>query len=189
MSNHLGSYFKARRHQKGLGLGQVARLLGYRNLSKGANKVQWFEQNGTIQKNLLVKLMEILEIEPETVHELVDRDRDEYVREWTEWVNEPVPIQIVVRCLPGVMGTAKLPPEVTTPEQAVTYGQDLASRIHKKVFVVLSRRETVGIDEQGEINGRFQATPDFDPCPSMHLGRARFLFHFGSSGPLEKPYQ
>ena len=185
MSNHLGGHFKARRLEKGLSLGQIGRLLGYKNLSKAANKVQWFEENGSMRQDLLLKLMAILDIEPQTVQQLVAKDREDYVREWTEWASQPTPIQIVVRAIPGLMASVKLPDDVTTPEQAVAYGQALASRTKKKVFVVLSRRETVGITEEGEINGRFQATPDCDPCPSMQLGRARFLFHFDGIGDVE----
>lgn len=48
--------------------------------------------------------------------------------------------------------------------------------------MVRSRRETVSITEAGEINGRFFATPDSDPCPSMDIKRVKFLFRLGGDG-------
>src|ERR1700677_1960919 len=101
MTNHIGKYFRAKRLE--LGLGQVVRLLGYRNISKGANKVHYFEEHGSIRKDLLQTLMTILSIDPHIVRALASKDRDEYLREWETWVNEPVPIRIAVRCLPGFM--------------------------------------------------------------------------------------
>jgi hypothetical protein len=76
---------------------------------------------------------------------------------------------------------------VTIPEQAVTFGQSVAARYHAKVFVVLSRRESVGITEAGDINGRFLARPDTDPCPLVSVSRQRFLFRTGGFGAVE-PY-
>jgi hypothetical protein len=52
------------------------------------------------------------------------------------------------------------------------------------VFVVLSQRETVGVTVAGEVNGRFLATPDCDPCPSMTLKRMKFLFRLGGDGEV-----
>jgi hypothetical protein len=187
MTNYLGEHFRDRRLAKELSLGQVARLLGYRNLSKGANKVSGFERTGFLRQDLLLGLMSVLDVGPQTVQDLVARDRQEYLREWERWADEPVPFQIVVRHLPGFVTSVEVPEGVTTPEQAVAHGRDLARRLSKKVFVVLSRRETVGISEEGEISGRHRATPDADPCPSMQLGRARFLLHFNGGGRPEIP--
>ena len=39
MSNHLGNYLKARREELGLGRSQLARLMGYANLSKGSRRI------------------------------------------------------------------------------------------------------------------------------------------------------
>ncbi|MCU0702746.1 MAG: hypothetical protein MUF18_02010 [Fimbriiglobus sp.] len=44
-----------------------------------------------------------------------------------------------------------------------------------------------GISEAGEISGRFVATPDFDPCPTVSLKRVKFLFRLGGEGEAERP--
>jgi hypothetical protein len=42
MCNYLGSYFREERLQRGLSLGTLARIVGYRNISKGSNKIVRF---------------------------------------------------------------------------------------------------------------------------------------------------
>ena len=184
-SNYLGDYFNTRRVEKGLSLGQVARLLGYKNVSKGANKVQWFEQEGSIRDDLLLKLMKILDIEPSTVQALTAKDREEHVRQWNDWADEPVPMRIVVRYIPGLYAEVPLPKNIKTEAEAEAYCRDLAQRGSQKVFLVVSRRLTITINEEGEVTGRLQATPDFDPVPYMQVGRRKFLFHFGKTGDAE----
>jgi hypothetical protein len=87
-----------------------------------------------------------------------------------------------VRPIPGFPVGVLVPPDATTPEAVIAFAQAHAARLRRKVFVTLSRREMVGITEAGEVNGRFFATPDPDPCPSMSLKRVKFLFRLGGNG-------
>lgn len=181
-NNHLGRYFRARRLELGLSLGEVARRLGYSNISKGARRVLELEAVGECcTQEFLVKLMGVLGVDRSVVQELVDRDRAEYVQEWEQWVSEPVPIVVVRRLIPGVYATHRLPPDVTTPEQAIAYGQDLARTMEARVYVELSRRLTVIIDEQGKVTARVEATPDTDPRPFTLIGNKRIRFELGGS--------
>jgi hypothetical protein len=181
VSNHLGRYFRARRLELGLSLGEVARRLGYSNITKGARRIQQLEDVGECTRDLLDRLLGVLGVDRSVAKELLGRDRAEYFRAWEEWVSEPVPIRMVIRWIPGVLGTRPLPTAVTTPEQAVAYAQDFARTHRTKVFVELSRRTTVTIDEHGEVTGRLEATPQSDPRPFMQVGNTRFLF--GTEGP------
>ena len=45
--SHLGDAFMARRLDRKLTTGQLARLAGYRNLTRGANRIHGFEAGGT----------------------------------------------------------------------------------------------------------------------------------------------
>ena len=172
-SNHLGHYFRSRRLEQGLSLGEAARRLGYINISKGARRIQQFEDVGFCTNDLLERLTEILGVDRSLVEELVARDRAEYVSEWEQWVNEPVPMKLVVRYIPGVYGERRVPPEITTPEQATAYGQELARTMRLKVCVELSRRVSVYIDENGTAS-QVEATPENDPRPFMQIGKQRF---------------
>lgn len=182
MRNHLSQYFRSKRLKKRLTLGQLARMVGYQNLSKGANRIQRFERGGTIHKDLLGKLMDALQVDNATAQELAEKDRQEYLSGWEAWVSEPVPIQVVVRIMPAIYSTVSLPPHVTSSDEIITFAQDLARLRRMRVFVHLSRRKTVHIDEEGRIIGTEEATPDFDPRPFSQIGNKKFLFQFGDLG-------
>ena len=182
-NNHLGRHFQARRLELGLSLGEVARRLGYANVSKGARRVLALEEVGQCcTQEFLVKLMGVLGVDRAVVQELLDRDRAEYVEAWEQWVSEPVPITVVRRLVPGMYGIERLPADVTTPEQAIAFGQELARTTHARVYVELSRRVTVVIDEQGEVTARVEATPDSDPRPFTLIGNKPIRFELGASG-------
>jgi len=107
--NNLGDFFRDRRIERGLSLTQLARLVGYRNLNKGMRNILRFERDGTIRDDLLVALAEALEVDWCIVEELTDKDRQERLREWKEWANEPIPMYMVVRYMAAVYGKKPLP--------------------------------------------------------------------------------
>ena len=72
--SHLGEFFRRRRAERGLGLGDLARLLGYRNVSKGANRIRAFEGGGKVHPALLGNLADVLEIGPDEIRRLVAED-------------------------------------------------------------------------------------------------------------------
>lgn len=176
-SNHLGRYVRSRRLGRGLSLGGTARRLGYRNINKGARRIQQLEDTGTYTEDLLERLMPVFGVDRSVVQEFLERDRAEYLHKWEQWVNESVPIRLVVRYMPAVYGERRLPPEITTPEQAIAYGQELARTMRLRVYVELSRRVTVYIDEDGTAR-QVEAAPEHDPRPFMQVGKQRFRLEF-----------
>jgi hypothetical protein len=189
VSNHLGDHFKAGREALALSRGQLAHLLGYKNVGKGARRIDVLERCGYAPTGFPESVGRVLGIAPGTVADLTARDREEFVRAWEAWADEPVPIQVVIRCIPGVFGRHALPADVNTPEAAVSYGQALAKRIGKMVFVVLSRRLSVTIGEDGAVRSENVATSDRDITPFMMAGRHKFVLPFGPTGEAEThPY-
>ncbi len=184
MGTHLGDFLKARREERGWTLGDVARRLGYANITKGARRLHLMEEGEVVSPDLLAKLVPLMGVDPGRIKELHAQDRREYLAAWERWADEPVPVQIVVRCIAGVFGNHAVPAELKTPEEVVAYAQGYARRIGKRVFVVLSRRLTVSISESGEVTGRHEATPDFDPRPCMRVGHKQFVLPISpSQGP------
>jgi hypothetical protein len=184
-SNHLGQYLKARREALGLGRGEVVRRLGYTNLSRGSRRLSDLEEGRWANRDFLRRLTGVLRVGPQVVQGLIDRDRQEYVDAWNRWADEPVPIQAVVRCLPGFMAGLQVPDGVTTPEQALTWAVETAKRVAKKVIVVASRRVCYTIHEDGRVDGPLVATPDDDVMPYTGLGDRRFLFGLDGIGEVE----
>ena len=83
---HLAEYFQKRRLDKGLGLGQVARMVGYKNLAKGRRRIETFEACGDIAADLLARLAAALDVDQATLDHLAQED----LREWAAWANEPI---------------------------------------------------------------------------------------------------
>src|ERR1043165_7559897 len=116
--NHLGNFLHHQRLQRNLSLGQLARKVAYRNVSQGARRIAHLEQQGVCMDDLLVRLAEALGIDLATLENLIEQDRQERLRAWQTWVNEPVPMQLIVRYMAAVYDSVKLPEGITTPEQA-----------------------------------------------------------------------
>jgi hypothetical protein len=155
--------------------------VGYRNVSKGANKLIRLEREGIIEEQLLVRLAETLGIELPTVQSLMEQDRQAYLQAWETWVNQPVPMQLIVKYIPAVYGTVPLPDEIQTPEQAEAYASDYAPKHGRSVCLAVSRRLSIWIDKNGEVLDRTEATPDYPNTPYMRLKGSgkKFLVGFG----------
>jgi hypothetical protein len=113
-----------------------------------------------------------------------EQDRQEYLRAWEAWADEPVPPCLVVKFLPAVYGTVELPDGVRTPEQAEQFACEYARRHGRPVCLAVSRRLSVWIDRDGQVEARTEATPDRPNVPFMRLkgDERRFLWRFGRSG-------
>jgi len=181
MTNYLGEFFRSRRVEWQLSLGQLARLAGYRNLNKGMRNILRFERDGTIRGDLLVALAEALDIDWPVVEELAERDRQERLRAWEAWVDEPITPHMIVRYMAAVYGRKPLPDEIKTTDEAERYACGYAKDHRWRVWLVLSRRLSVWISAIGEIESREEARPNYPVLPHSHLrGDKRPLwFDFG----------
>lgn len=121
MTNHLGELFRARRTALGWSLGEVARRLGYRNISKAANKVLLLERQGEADDGSFHRLATILDVGEQVVREAVGADRLAYERAWHEWADQPVTITIMMRAIPGFMLGVPVPTDATTPEAVIAF--------------------------------------------------------------------
>lgn len=182
MASKLGNTLKNRREELGLRRSDLARRLGYRNLTKGSRRIHHLEQDGWDGSDLLKRIVDVLGLDPLVALDLIQRDRDDYVAEWNRWADEPVRLSAAVRLIPAVFGTLKIPESVKTSEEAVAWGVETAKRLRKKVFIMPSRRLTYTIHEDGRVD-EIVATPDRGGRPYMAVGRAKFLLEIGDFGP------
>jgi hypothetical protein len=172
MTTHLATYFAHRRREKGLRLGQVAKLLGYDNIAKGARRVQTFEQTGDIRAELFTKLAAVLEIDQATVNRLLQED----LADWTKWATEPIRPYLVVRLLAAFYSQAELPDEINSVEEAEQYASDFAKEHRLRVCLVLSRRISVYFADDGSFQYASEAVPGGGPNePYMVVGGRKCL--------------
>lgn len=183
--SHLGKFFRNRRNERKLSLGQVARLLGYQNASKGANKIQSFEGGGKIALDLLDKLADVLEIGPDEIRQ---RSYEDY-KDWLAWASEPVRPYVVVRHLAAISQRVELPDDAIESEAAESFAANIARERKFKVCLVLSRRVSIWFDAEGKEYRRTEATPEM-PCePFMMIVGKRVQLDSGGSGmkPIDGP--
>lgn len=181
--NHLGEYIRSRRENLGLRRSAVAKLLGYENVSKGSRRVHDLEQGQATNRDFLLRLIAVLQIEPQVVQELINRDRHDYVEAWNRWADQPTPMHAAIRLIPGFIVGIDLPKGITSPEQAVAWAVETAIRRRMKTFIVVSRRLSFTVHEDGRVDD-IHATPDDNAMPWMALGKT-FLPNLGGSESIE----
>lgn len=102
------------------------------------------------------------------LEELLEAERQERLRWWQNWVNQPAPIQIIFRLKPTVFLSKLLPPEIKTHEDAEAFACAYARQHRVRLCLVLSRRRSVWINSDGLVEARYESTPD---CPDRPLLR------------------
>jgi len=174
--SQLGDFIRGERLRRGLTLGRLARMVGYRNLAKGARRIACLEQIGTATPDLLVNVVEALSLDWRTVERSAEEDRQERLRAWEAWVCQPTPMHLVVRLMAAVYARTALPPEVRTQEQAEAWACTFARSHQCRVCLVLSRRWSVWIGADGQVEARTEARPGEPNIPYMRVkGRGSLL--------------
>lgn len=175
MPTHVSAHFRAERIRQQYPLRTLAEQLGYKNITKGANRIQRFEETGTPRpEDLLDRLAALLNIGDATIRELTRKDYEV----WQEWLNEPIPMHMVERIIPAVYRHVPLPEGITDPDEAEEFAKSHAKQHRRKVCLVLSRRLSVWINEEGEVMCRSEAEQGMPNHPTMRIGRHRFTLDF-----------
>jgi hypothetical protein len=76
----LSEYFRHVREKERVPLSTLARVIGYSNLSKGANRIRRFEDTGRLPPHLLLPLATALGISLATLRDLKAQQRQTRVR-------------------------------------------------------------------------------------------------------------
>jgi len=162
-----------------LSFGDVARLLGYVNVTKGSNKVIKFERDGNIKPDLFHKLATVLEISDDDIRRSIEADK----AEWERWADEPIEPHLVGRIMPAVYSTKQIPPELQGSREAMEqFASEFARERKWRVWLVLSKRTRIWFNEQGKRTGQTEDTFEESFGPYMRLGGKRFLLGLLNGG-------
>ena len=174
MARHLGEFFRSRRIEQGLSLGQLARLAGYRNVNKGVRRILRFEQDCVVRNDLLVRMTEALKISDYDLYTaLCDHFHEQHLQE----ANELFQPYLVVRYLAAIYGRHELPAEIATAVEAERYACDYARSHRWRVCLVLSRRRCVWISASGTVERREEMLVGPVQLPVSHVrGNSRPLW-------------
>jgi hypothetical protein len=173
MATLLAQHFHDLRVERGLNLAQLAAQVGYANVTKGINRLVTFERHGQVHPDLLRKLSIVLGVNDDIVRTLAAEDERRFLDGWNRWADEPVEPYAVVRLLPAVYKTVRLPAGLRSLNEGEAFTADLARQWSRKVCLVISRRYSLWLDEQGKAYARTKAELGQPNGPFMALGRSR----------------
>lgn len=171
MTFELSKFFRERRESMELGRGRLSLLIGYTNASRGARRVQEFEEQGIVQADMLDKLMAVLSVDQMTVDRLLEQDAREGFRRWCHWASEPVTPHVGVRRSGPMPISVSLPDAIIELNDAEEFAADFARSQQSPVELIWTRRHRVVFDAQGLIVERIEQTSDQWPWVPLVSGR------------------
>ena len=178
MQSELARHFSSVRSSKGIRLGQLARMIGYKDAGKGASRIDRFEKWNRIHEDLLVKLADVLGIDSQTVARLIAEDRRKYLEDWERWVNTPIRPSIILGHIGGFCWGEPVPKGLTR-KAAEEYAAKTAKETRRRILLVLSRRLSIWFDPEGN-RTEVEAKPGDTALPYVRFGSRKFNFIFGT---------
>ncbi len=157
MTTHMARYFQKRRGELRLSLAQLARIVGYANVSKGYRKIDAFERTGRCHPILYSKLTAALEIDRRTQDRLAYED-------YKEWLAVPAnpPTPYLLRS--PIRGCLGVPAHLKTVEEMEEYAADHARRHGAPVTLVVDNRIRLRFTADGSLDQVTEATPPENPA-------------------------
>jgi hypothetical protein len=174
MSTHPSRYFEQQRLALGLKPGQLAQRAGCKNIPKSGHRIRTFESTGSVSRSLFEKLVLALGVPSSVIKELAEQDQREFFAKWLVWVNQPIQPYLVVRLMPAIYSQTKVPPEITTMEEAEQWASSFAAKMKRSCCLVWSRRISSWFREDGTIYDRTEAVPGQPNVPFLKLGGKTF---------------
>jgi hypothetical protein len=174
MSSHLSQFFHQRRLDKKFGFGDVARRCGYKNITKGCNRIQKFEDGDEIDTELFQKLTAVLDISDADIARCVEADKTE----WEQWADESIEPYIVIRLMAAFYSHKNIPPNIHADQEAMKqFASDFSKEKRLRVCLVLSRRLRVWFDREGGVERTTEDTFDQSYGPYMRVSGKKFLMN------------
>ena len=143
---HIGNLLWKSRFKNNVRFKVIVRGLGYTNTNKGARKyLRWERGEEYPERQELEKLIQVMKLKPKQVEEAFERDRRDYER----WLEEPIPLTLVVRLMSCVYVDVNVP-ENLSPEEAEGWAREYARKANLRVCLVKSRKTSVYFSANGQ---------------------------------------
>ena len=157
MTKLIQNYFKKKRLAKGLKLTELAKLIGYKNLSKGARRINDFEiAKNNFEEKYIVRMIKALDITEEEFEEIKKEHILVAKEEFAKWSSIDTPNKLYFHAAPCIYVRQKLTPELEyNDEKAIEYACNFAKERHLRItWLYLGRKEVLYIHEKGDICSR-----------------------------------
>jgi transcriptional regulator with XRE-family HTH domain len=162
MQSELGELFRRTRVSLGLTLQDLGRRIGYRNLNKGARRLDHLERDGVEAEEFVARAAVALGIDAQQVADTMTSDGVARRAEFDAWLQVPQPMALYGYAVGITFG---LPlPEGLTDEQAIAHAVALQRERRVRVCLVLHRRRSLWISLDGA-QRLTNASPDHPNIP------------------------
>jgi transcriptional regulator with XRE-family HTH domain len=148
MPTELGQLLRRTRTDLRLTLQGLAQRIGYRNLNKGARRLETLEVSGLGTAEIVRRAASALGIDPQAVFEARARDEAARSADFEGWLDVAQPME-VCGYVAGVTFRVPLPPGLTE-EQAIAFATDAHRRWRVRMCLVLDRKRSFWISPEGK---------------------------------------
>jgi hypothetical protein len=178
-NNYVGELIHEARIGRSMTFGDLARACGAataKQTSRMSQRLVVFERESVADRKLLQRVIAVLDLDPQLVVELLDRQRIEELEAWNRWADEPVAIELHMRPFAGVWIKLPLPVEIAADELlAIDYAKRMtAKRDELRVVLALDRRRSLTI-AHGEVMATTAAKPNVSMKPFVVVGGRRMI--------------
>jgi hypothetical protein len=179
-SNYIGRMIQEARIHRSMSFGDLARSCGAvtpKQTSRIAQRLVLFEREGVRDRKLLQRVITALDLDPQVVVDLLDRQRVEELAEWNRWANEPVPMELHVRPFAGFWYRQALPVAIAADElRAIEHARQMTvGREELRVVLAVDRRVALTF-AGGQLTARTKARPGRSMTPFVTIGGRRIEF-------------
>jgi hypothetical protein len=172
--SHLSQFFRQCRLGKKLGFGEVARRCGYKNITKGCNRIQKFEDGDEIDTELFRKIAAVLDISDADIARCIEADK----ADWERWVDAPIEPYLVLRLMAAFYSHTSIPTELHSNREAMEkFASDFSKEKRLRVCLVLSRRLRIWFDRDGGVERTTEDSFEKSHAPYMKLGGKKILLN------------
>lgn len=175
---HIGYLLWNSRFKNRITCEAIARGLKYTNTNKGARKYLLWERGEEYpEEEQLHQLVQIMKSNPRQVEKAVEQDQ----RDYEKWLDEPIPITLVVRLMACVYIDVDVAQNLS-PEEAEEWASEYAWKANLRVCLVKSRKESVHFSADGK--------PEFTirERPYMMMKGRRFGFRLSRNSETISPH-
>lgn len=170
MNENLRKLVHRYRVVRNLNFKQLAELCRYKNSNKWSIKICSFEREGFGPDEMILRLVRSLEIDADEVREANQKDLDKL----QAWLDEPVPMELLIKPLPGVYIRVDIPDDMDSDEKAIDFAVSQALHFKSESCLILSRKKSIWFNGDGSLkfteenqDGVFQ--------PFMSVGNKQFV--------------
>lgn len=166
MRTELGDLLRQERLRRGLTLQDLARHIGYRNVNRGARRLERLERTGREVKEFVKTVAASLDAGAQ-VPELLARDEQARHEAFQVWLAEPQEMELLQMACGVTLGVPL--PAGLSEKEAIGRALAVREKTGLRTCLVLDRRRSLWIASDGRA-GIIETTPDSLNFPYTTLG-------------------